>query len=93
MLVWMAVCVRSSTWVTTLYWTSYATNETSDLMPLTHVLSTKQGENPTEVSNNGTYSWLRLARKIEATIEYKNESGAWFLYAFTLFSSPLNIMR
>ena len=63
MLVWMEICVRSSMWVATLYWTSYATNETPELMPLTHVLATKLGENLTEVRKNGTYSWLRLDGK------------------------------
>jgi len=85
----MEIYVRSSTWVATLYWTSYATNETPELMPLTHVL----GENLIEVKKNGTCSWLRPDGKTQVTIEYKNESGAWFLCAFTQFSSPLNMMR
>ena len=89
----MAVYVRSITWVTTLYWTSYATNETPELIPLTHVLATKMGEKLIEVRKNGTYSWLRPDGKTQVTIEYKNESGAWFLCAFTQFSSPLNMMR
>ena len=46
-------------WVTTLYWTSYASNETPELMPLTHVLATELGAKLTEVRNNGTYFWLR----------------------------------
>ena len=89
----MAVCVRSSTWVATLYWNSYETNETPELMPLTHVLATKMGSNLIEVRKNGTYSWLRPNGKTQVTIEYKNESGAWFLYAFTHISSPLNMVR
>ena len=89
----MEVYVRSSTWVTTLYWISYATNETHELMPLTHVLDTNMGENLTKVRKNGTYSWLSPNGKTQVTIEYKNESGAWFLCAFTQFSSPLNMMR
>ena len=36
-------------WVTTIYWTSYATNETPELMPLTHVMATKMVEKLTEV--------------------------------------------
>ena len=80
-------------WVTTLYWTSYETNETPELMPLTYVLATKLGENITEVEKNGTYSWLRSDGKTQVTIEYKNDSGAWFLCAFTQFSYPLNMMR
>ena len=89
----MAVYVRSSTWVSTLYWTSYATNETPKFMPLTYVLPTKLVANIIEVRKNGTYSWLRPDEKTQVTIEYKNESGAWFLCAFTWFSSPLNMMR
>ena len=45
-------------WVATFYWTGYATNETPELMPLTHLLPTKLGEKLTEVRKNGTYSWL-----------------------------------
>ena len=40
-------------WVVALYWTSYETNETLELMPLTHVLATKLGEKLTKVINNG----------------------------------------
>ena len=75
----MAVYVRYSMWVATLYWTGYATNETCELMPVTHVLDTKIGEKLTKVRKNGTYSWLRLDGKTQVTIEYKNDSGAWFL--------------
>ena len=89
----MAVCVRSSTWVATLYWTSYATNETPKLIPVTHVLATKMGAKLIEVRKNGTYSWLRPNGKTQVTIEYKNESGAWVLCAFTQFSYPVNMMR
>ena len=89
----MAFYVRSITWVTTLYWTSYANNETPELIPLTHVLDTKLGENIIEVRKNGTYSWLRPDEKTQVTIEYKNDSGAWFSCAFTQFSYRLNMMR
>ena len=89
----MVVYVSSSTSISTLYWTSYAINETPELIPLTHVLATKLGAKLIEVRKNGTYSWLRPDGKTEVTIEYKNENGAWFLYTFTQFSSPLNMMR
>ena len=85
--------VRSSTWIYTLYWTSYATNETLELIPLTHVLATKLGAKLTEVRKNETYSWLRPDGKTQVTIELKNESGAWFLCAFTQLSSLINMMR
>ena len=52
-------------------------------MPLTHVLATKLGEKLIEVRKNGTYSWLSPDGKTQVAIEYKNESGAWFLCAFT----------
>ena len=72
----MAVYVRSSTWVNTLYWTSYATNETPKLMPLTHVLATKLGAKLTEVRKNGTCSWLRPDGKTQVNVEYRNDGGA-----------------
>ncbi|GJT59085.1 S-adenosylmethionine synthase 2 [Tanacetum coccineum] len=37
----------------------YATDETPELMPLTHVLATKLGAKLTEVRKNGTCAWLR----------------------------------
>ena len=80
-------------WVTTLYWTSYASNETPELMPLTHVVDTKLGEKLTEVRKNGTYSQLRPDKKTQVTIEYKNGSGTCFTCTFTHFSYPLNMMR
>ena len=43
-------------WITTLYWTSYETNETLEFMPLTHVLATKMGAKLTKVRKNGNYS-------------------------------------
>ena len=89
----MAVYVRSSTWVSNLYYTSYETNETPELMPLTHVFATKLGEKLIEVRNNRNYSWLSPDGKTQVTIEHKNESGVWFLCAFTQFSYPLNMMR
>ena len=37
----------------------YATDETPELMPLTHVLATQLGYKLTEVRKNGTCPWLR----------------------------------
>nr|ACN40813.1 unknown [Picea sitchensis] len=54
----------------------YATDETPELMPLTHVLATKLGAKLTEVRKNGTCSWLRPDGKTQVTIEYRNDGGA-----------------
>merc|ERR1719183_698699 len=54
----------------------YATDETEELMPLTHVLATKIGYKLTEVRKNGTCPWVRPDGKTQVTIEYKNEGGA-----------------
>ena len=61
----------------------YATDETPELMPLTHVLATKLEAKLTEVRKNGTYSWLSPDGKTQVAIEYKNDSGACFSCAFT----------
>jgi S-adenosylmethionine synthetase len=37
----------------------YASNETEELMPLSHVLATKLGSKLTEVRKNGTLDWIR----------------------------------
>jgi S-adenosylmethionine synthetase len=54
----------------------YATDETPEFMPLTHVLATKIGYKLTEVRKNGTCSWLRPDGKTQVTVEYKNDHGA-----------------
>jgi S-adenosylmethionine synthetase len=54
----------------------YATDETEELMPLTHVLATKIGYKLTEVRKNGTCPWVRPDGKTQVTVEYKNEGGA-----------------
>jgi len=53
----------------------YATSETKELMPLTHVLATKLIQKLSEVRNNGTLAWLRPDAKTQVTIEYKKEGG------------------
>lgn len=54
----------------------YATNETPEMMPLTHVLATKLVQRMSELRNNGTLKWLRPDAKTQVTIEYRKEGGA-----------------
>ena len=54
----------------------YATDETPELMPLTHVLATQIGYKLTEVRKNGTCPWLRPDGKTQVTVEYKKDGGA-----------------
>jgi len=53
----------------------YATNETPELMPLTHVLATRLVQKLSEVRNNGTLAWLRPDAKTQVTVEYRKEGG------------------
>eukprot|EP00397_Hematodinium_sp_SG-2012_P012526 GEMP01012699.1.p1 GENE.GEMP01012699.1~~GEMP01012699.1.p1 ORF type:complete len:746 (+),score=192.60 GEMP01012699.1:320-2239(+) len=49
----------------------YASNETTELMPLTHSLATKLGYRLTQVRKNGTLPWVLPDGKTQVTIEYK----------------------
>jgi len=53
----------------------YASNETEELMPLTHVLSTKLCSQLSKRRNDGTYPWLRPDGKTQVTVEYRREGG------------------
>jgi S-adenosylmethionine synthetase len=54
----------------------YATDETEELMPLTHVLATQLGHRLTVVRKDGTVPWLRPDGKTQVTVEYRKEGGA-----------------
>ena len=51
----------------------YATDETVELMPMTHVLATKLIERMTALRKDGTIPWLRPDAKSQVTIEYKED--------------------
>merc|ERR1712023_326742 len=48
----------------------YASDETSDCMPLTHSMATRLGKTLTEVRKSGECWWLRPDGKTQVTIEY-----------------------
>jgi len=55
----------------------YSSNETPELMPLTHSLSTKLGWQLTKVRKDGTCPWVRPDGKTQVTAEYKRmEDGS-----------------
>jgi S-adenosylmethionine synthetase len=54
----------------------YATDETEDLMPLTHSLATKIGLRLTQVRKEKILSWVRPDGKTQVTVEYKKVNGA-----------------
>lgn len=53
----------------------YATDETPELMPLSHVLATKLGAQLTKVRKDGTCSWVRPDGKTQVTVVYKLDNG------------------
>jgi len=54
----------------------YATDETPELMPLTHTLATQIGARLTKVRNDQTLKWVRPDGKTQVTCEYKKVNGA-----------------
>merc|ERR1719228_1146599 len=54
----------------------YATDETPEFMPLSHVLASKLGKQLTDVRKNGTLKWVRPDGKTQVTCVYKNVDGA-----------------
>jgi len=53
----------------------YATDETEELMPLTHVLAQKLVIRLSEARNSGELKWLRPDAKTQVTVEYRKEGG------------------
>nr|AAP88974.1 S-adenosylmethionine synthetase 2 [Amoeba proteus] len=53
----------------------YATNETPEMMPLTHVLAAKLAKALSDARRSGLVPWLRPDAKTQVTIEYKNDQG------------------
>jgi len=51
----------------------YASGETKELMPLTHLLANKVAERINEVREEGICKWMGPDAKVQITIEYKQE--------------------
>ncbi|XP_049847854.1 S-adenosylmethionine synthase-like [Schistocerca gregaria] len=54
----------------------YATDETPEFMPITHVLATRLCKTLSEKRKDGTLPWARPDSKTQVTIEYRNDNGA-----------------
>jgi S-adenosylmethionine synthetase len=53
----------------------YATNETKELFPFSHLMALKLSLKLTEVRKNGELKYLRPDGKTQVTVEYKEENG------------------
>lgn len=53
----------------------YATNESEELMPLTHVFATKLGYRLTEVRKQNILPWVRPDGKTQVTMEYEKDDA------------------
>jgi S-adenosylmethionine synthetase len=53
----------------------YATDETDEAMPLTHLLATQLGARLTEVRKKGILKWVRPDGKTQVVIEYAKQGG------------------
>merc|ERR1712194_74529 len=52
----------------------YASDETENFMPLTHMMATQLGKKLTDVRKDGSLWWLRPNGKTQVTIEYKQHT-------------------
>ena len=53
----------------------YATNETEELFPFSHLMAIQLSMKLTEVRKKGILPWLRPDGKTQVTVEYKRENG------------------
>lgn len=53
----------------------YATDETKQFMPLSHMLATQLGNRLTEIRKTGKVDWIRPDGKTQVTVEYLNKNG------------------
>ncbi|KAI2607557.1 S-adenosylmethionine synthetase [Hypoxylon fragiforme] len=54
----------------------YATNETPELHPLSHLLAHRLNQALSKARRDGSLPWLRPDTKTQITMEYKNDGGA-----------------
>lgn len=54
----------------------YATDETPEMIPMTHCLASQLAMRLAEVRKDGTCPWLRPDGKTQVTIEYEKDGGA-----------------
>jgi len=53
----------------------YATDESEERMPLSHVWATKLGKRLTDVRKSGLLPWVRPDGKTQVTVVYRNDNG------------------
>jgi S-adenosylmethionine synthetase len=53
----------------------YATDETQELFPFSHLMALKLSERLTEIRKNKTLAWLRPDGKTQITVQYKKDGG------------------
>eukprot|EP01029_Cantina_marsupialis_P028699 TRINITY_DN777893_c0_g1_i1.p1 TRINITY_DN777893_c0_g1~~TRINITY_DN777893_c0_g1_i1.p1 ORF type:complete len:413 (-),score=113.69 TRINITY_DN777893_c0_g1_i1:160-1326(-) len=53
----------------------YATDETEELMPMTHILAQKLAKKLADARKDGTCGWMRPDGKTQVTMEYKQVGG------------------